>query len=166
MWTHGFQVLVYNSLLSLVICHSNCPDFASKSPFKLSPYDIYLSLFLSSSLFSGNIQCSTLILYLPSPNSEISHFSEESMVPFNEKYPRNQYICVFTARDVTVSRPLQKKARKYIYAYVHTHISIYGFTPIPPIPMHCHLVFLAFLNSMFASHFHSENSGFQQYQHI
>lgn len=91
----------------------------------------------NTSLFSGNTWCSTLILYLPSCNPEIGHFSEESMVPFSKKYSKNQDThCAHCYWGVTASRSLQKRTRKYIPVYMHTYIPTYLFTFSKPMSAH------------------------------
>ena len=98
VWTHGylFYTLGYNSVLLHL---SVSPALAIGSSFSWflclsllhTPMMVScLVLFLSTSLLSGIIRCSRLILYTSCPSPKISHFSKESWFLFLENSIRNQ----------------------------------------------------------------------------
>lgn len=139
----NFFPIVCNSLLSLVIGHSNYPDLANKSPFKLPPYDIPLS-FKQFLILWQHIMFYTHTFLVPILKLAIS-VRKAWFLLMRNVLEINICMCIHRW-DVTAPRSLQNKAREYIYAYGHIHISThtletYGSTPIPTIPMHCHLVF-------------------------
>ena len=138
VWTHGylFYTLGYNSVLSHL---SVSPALAIGSSFSWflclsllhTPMMVMrcFVLFLSTSLLSGIIRCSRLILYTSCPSPKISHFSKESWFLFLENSIRNQDMgakCAQYYWGVVASSLSADRTRKAMCVYwpLYIHISI------------------------------------------